>query len=98
MPFRLTITPEAKSQVQASVHDASMAGLQKQVKKAVGLSSQSPRHPGLNSHPLTDSEKALGVKVWTSYVQNNTPHAHRILWSYGKKRDEIVVLAVIPHY
>jgi hypothetical protein len=98
MPFQLTITPEAKAQIQSIMDDAAKSGLQKQLKKAFGYLSANPKHPGLNSHPLSGAEKALGVKVWTSYVQNRTPQAHRILWTYGKKKDEIVILAVIPHY
>ncbi len=98
MSFRLTITPEAKNQVWEIMNDTSKAGLQKQLRKAFGFLSQNPKHPGLHSHPLQGSEKALGAKVWTSYVQNNTPQAHRILWSYGKQKDEIVIVAVIPHY
>lgn len=98
MPFSLTLTPEAKEQIRAIMDDPSRSGLQKQLRKAFGFLSQNPKHPGLNSHPLVGSEKSLGVKVWTSYVQNRTPQAHRVLWTYGTKKDEIVILAVIPHY
>ena len=98
MPFRLTITPEAKLQIQAIMEDAAQSGLHKQLRKAFGFLSTNPKHPGLNSHPLVGSETTLGIKVWTSYVQNRTPQAHRILWAYGKKKDEIVILSVIPHY
>ena len=98
MPFRLTITPEAKLQIQTIMDDAAKPGLQKQLRKAFGFLSANPKHPGLNSHPVIASEKTLGVKVWTSYVQNRTPQAHRILWTYGTKKDEIVILSVIPHY
>ena len=98
MPFSLTVTPEAKEQIRTIMEDSSKAGLQKQLKKAFGFLSQNPKHPGLNSHPLAGSEKSLGIKVWTSYVQNRTPQAYRILWSYGTNKDEIVILSVIPHY
>lgn len=98
MLLKLTITLEAKAQIQAIMDNSAKTGLQKQLKKAFGFLSANPKHPGLNSHPLAGAEKALGVKVWTSYVQNRTPQAHRILWTYGKKKDEIVVLYVIPHY
>ena len=98
MAFKLTITTEAKAQIQAIMGDAAKAGLQKQMKKAFGFLSTNPKHSGLNSHPLTGSEKTLGIKVWTSYVQNRTPQAHRILWTYGARKDEIVILSVNPHY
>jgi hypothetical protein len=52
----------------------------------------------LNSHPMDTFEKVYKLKVFSSYVQNNTPQAHRILWAYGPKPKQLTVLAVIPHY
>lgn len=96
--FTLAMTPEAEKQIETIMNDRSRYGLQKQIKKAFGFLSENPRHPSLHSHLLENSEKIYGVKVWTSYVQNNTPQAHRILWTYGQKQSEIIILNVIPHY
>lgn len=98
MSFTLHITPEAKTQLTSIMEDESRIGLQKQLKKALKMLSLDPRYPALNSHPLQDSEAILGVKVWTSYVQNKTPAAHRILWAYGKTKNEIIILQIVPHY
>jgi hypothetical protein len=98
MKFKLQMTLEAKSQLQSIMGNKSRLGLQKQIKKCLGLLSQNPRHPGLNSHPLIGSEESTGIKIWTSYVQNKTPSAHRILWTYSKSKSEIIILQIIPHY
>ena len=98
MSFNLELTLESEKQIKSIMNDPSKKGLQKQIKKALGYLKQNPRHPSLQSHILTNSEKSMGIKIWTSYVQNKTPQAHRILWTYGKTKNSIVILAVIPHY
>lgn len=98
MAYELRMTETAEEQLEGIFSDNSKKGLQKQVKKALKNLSENPKHPSLRSHPLKGAEKIFdGLKVWTSYVQNNTPSAHRILWAY--ENDKIIVLLqVIPHY
>ena len=97
-PFDLVWTPEAKEDAENIKKDPAKAGLQRQLKKALTHLSQNPNHPGLRSHPLQGSEKDFGVKLFTSYVQNNTPQAYRILWMYGPNSKQIRIVAIIPHY
>ncbi len=97
-PFELTWTPQAKVDAEKIKSDPAKAGLRKQLKKALTHLSQNPNHPGLRSHPLQGSEKDFGVKLFNSYVQNNTPQAHRILWIYGPDPKQIRIVAIIPHY
>ena len=92
------MTSEAKKQLEDIMSASSKKGLRKQLKKALRLLSENPKHPGLNSHSLQGAEESLGLKVWASYVQNKTPKAHRILWTYSKLGKEIIILQVIPHY
>lgn len=92
------MTAEAKVQLVSIMNDPSKLGLQKQIRKALGYLSLNPKHPSLNSHPLVGSEEATGLKIWTSYAQNKTPSAHRILWTYSKTKKEIIILQIIPHY
>ncbi len=80
------------------MEDPSKEGLQKQIKKALGYLSKNPMHPSLSSHPMAKFEEIYKVKVFSSYVQNNTPQAYRLLWSYGPRQKQITVLAAIPHY
>ena len=97
-PFELRMTSEAEIQIAGIIGDSSRPGLQKQLKKSLGNISRNPQHPALSSHPMDAFEKIYNVKVFSSYVQNNTPQAHRILWAYGPKARQITILAVIPHY
>lgn len=95
MSFELKITLEAKAQITKIMEDPSKKGLHKQLKKAFKNLKTDPKYPSLKSHPFGEIED---VKVWTSYVQNNTPQAYRILWHYGNEKLTIVLLSVIPHY
>jgi len=92
------MTVEAEAQIEAIMSDRSNVGLQKQLKKALKFLMSDPMHPGLNSHVMETFEEVYGVKVFSSYVQNRTPQAHRILWTYGPSQKQLTILAVIPHY
>jgi len=96
--FELILTDEAKAQIRAIEADRARQGLVKQLKKALMHLSTNPNHPGLNSHPIAQFDKIFRGKVFSSYVQNNTPQAYRILWLYGPKPKQINVVAVIPYY
>ena len=57
--------------------------------KAMVLLANNPRHPGLQSHEIEVLTSRYGTKVWCSYLQNNTPAAGRIFWSYGPDKGDI---------
>jgi hypothetical protein len=65
--------------------------------KALEYLSQNPKHPGLQTHEIDDLSRKFGVKVWQSYLENNTPGAGRIFWAYGPDRQQITILAVERH-
>ena len=88
-PFELVLSTDAKNQTQA---------ITSRLKKTFGFLTVNPNHPGLQSHPITQFDKIFGGKVFSSYVQNNTSQAYRILWIYGPKPKQITVVAIIPHY
>lgn len=69
----------------------------KQLVKAFGFLSQNPRHPGLSSHEISDLTKRYGMKVWESYLENNTPSAGRIFWVYGPDQKDITIIGIEPH-
>lgn len=71
--------------------------LYKQVGKAMYLLSQNPRYPGLQSHEITSLTARYGMKVWESYLENNTPAAGRIFWAYGPEQGDITVIGLEPH-
>lgn len=38
-----------------------------------------------------------GIKVWESYLENNTPGAGRIFWVYGPDKGDITIIGLEPH-
>jgi hypothetical protein len=83
---------------------AVMDGLQRtdgrkfrKIRKTLGLLSQDPRHPGLNSHKRQAEKGPGGEDVWESYVENNTPSAWRVFWYYGPAPGTVTVFAITPH-
>ena len=43
--------------------------------KVLRFLSADPRHNSLQSHEISELSKRYGVKVWQSYLENNTPAA-----------------------
>ena len=69
----------------------------KKLLKAFKLLANDPKYPGLNSHDIDDLSVRYGKKVWESYLENNTPAAGRIFWSYRPSRSEITIIAIEQH-
>src|SRR2546427_7869 len=38
-----------------------------------------------------------GLKIFQSYLENNTPGAGRLFWAYGPEKGDITILAIEPH-
>ncbi|MBQ0017881.1 MAG: hypothetical protein KBS63_01540 [Clostridiales bacterium] len=71
--------------------------LYKKIGKALVLLANDPRYPGLNSHEITTLSRRYGQKVWESYLENRTPAAGRLFWTYGPGQGEITIVAIEPH-
>ena len=71
--------------------------LYKQLGKAMALLQNDPRHPGLNSHEISSLTARYGMKVFESYLENNTPKAGRIFWVYDPKKKDITIIGLEPH-
>jgi hypothetical protein len=97
-PFELVLSTDAMNQSKSIMSSPEKEGLKKQLKKAYRFLSENPNHPGLKSHPIPQFDNLFGGKVFSSYVQNNTPQAYRILWVYGPKNKQITIVSVTPHY
>ena len=69
----------------------------KKLVKTLRFLSQNPRHPGLESHEINDLTRKHGLKIFQSYLENNTPSAGRLFWAYGPEKGDITVLAIEPH-
>ena len=71
--------------------------LYKRMGKAMALLSDNPRRPGLNSHEISSLTARYGMKVFESYLENNTPKAGRIFWVYGPDKKGITIIGLEPH-
>ena len=69
----------------------------KKLVKALGFLSSNPKHNSLASHEITELSRKYGIKIFQSYLENNTPGAGRIFWAYGPEQGDITVLAIEPH-
>ncbi len=69
----------------------------KKLVKALAFLGQNPRHPGLASHEIDDLTRKYGMKIFQSYLENNTPAAGRLFWAYGPDKGDITVLAIELH-
>ena len=83
--------------VSAGTASKDESRLYKRLGKAMALLSINPRHPGLQTYDIDALTRRYGIKVWQSYLENNTPGAGRIFWAYGPGREEITVIGVEPH-
>lgn len=69
----------------------------KKLVKALGYLQENPRHNSLASHEIDDLTRIHGLKIFQSYLENNTPAAGRLFWAYGPDKGDITVLAIEPH-
>ena len=49
--------------------------------KALGYLAADPRHNSLSSHKISDLSRKHGLKIFQSYVENNTPGVGRVFWT-----------------
>lgn len=88
---------DLKTKVKSGAAGKKEIKLYRQMGKAMALLSDNPRHPGLHSHEITALTARYGMKVWESYLENNTPEAGRIFWVYGLDRGDITIIGLEPH-
>jgi len=69
----------------------------KKLTKALDYLRHDPKHRGLGSHEIRPLSKCYGFRIWQSNLENNTPAAGRLYWTYGPARMEITVLGIEPH-
>jgi hypothetical protein len=69
----------------------------KKVLKTLAFMEVNPRHPGLKTHKYDSFSGLNGEEVFEAYVENNTPGAFRVFWSYGPGQGVITILAITPH-
>lgn len=65
--------------------------------KAFRYLAINPKAPSLNTHQIKELSKKYDLKIWQSYLENNTPSAGRLFWTYGPDKNDITILAIEPH-
>lgn len=110
MPFKVVPgIPGMKAEIERLKAGLEGGGLDKNDRKfakklfkAIANLASNPFHPGLHSHeiePLTQrfSSANRSVKVFQSYLENQTPSAGRLFWVYGPERQMITLVGLEPH-
>jgi mRNA-degrading endonuclease RelE of RelBE toxin-antitoxin system len=93
--FTLKLTREAEEQLaQLDRSDRKKA---REVRKTLGYLETNPRHPGLRTHKYDTLSRTAGFEVFEAYVENQTPGAYRVFFSYGPGENQITVLAITSH-
>ena len=88
---------DLKQKVRSGTATRSEQQLFSKMGKAMRLIANDPRHPGLNTHEITELSARYEFRVWQSYIENRTPAAGRLYWAYGPGQDDITIMGVEPH-
>ena len=105
MPFRIRMgLPEMEvlwldfsSRSSQGNLDKEEQKLFKNLVKALGHLAENPKHNSLASHEIEDLSRKHGIRIFQSYLENHTPSAGRLFWTYGPDKADITVLAIEPH-
>lgn len=97
IPEMKTLWDQLSEKVKRGGANAKEEKLYRQIGKAMYLLSQDPRYPGLKSHEISALTARYGMKVWESYLENNTPTAGRLFWVYGPEKGDITIIGLEPH-
>lgn len=96
-PFKLFFTNEADRQLSELKKSQSLKKQYKAVIKALKFLAVNPRHPRLNTHEFTTLHGPNNEKVFEAYAEQATPGAYRIFWYYDPTKDQMTIIAIIPH-
>lgn len=97
MPFELNMSDEAERGLAELEGNPANAARLRKVINTLARIEQNPRHPGLNTHQYMGRKGPHGETVWQAYVENRTPGAWRIWFSYGPGREVISIITIGPH-
>ena len=95
--YKLIATQTAERHLIELEQDPSKKSIFKAVCKTLALMENNLRHPSLNTHEFTSLNGPDGEKVFEAYAQQKTPCAYRIFWYYGPAKNELTVIAIVPH-
>lgn len=88
-------------QKKGKTKSSKQEGLFKQVRKAIALLAENPKHPGLKTHeysgPGLEHPYEPAERLFEAYAQNSTPGAYRVFWCYGPEKGQVTIVAITPH-
>ena len=97
VPEMETLWNDLKEKNQNGTANKDELRLYKRLGKTLAQIANNPRYPGLHTHDIDALTARYGIKVWQSYLENNTPGAGRVFWVYGPGTGEITVIGLEPH-
>ena len=97
IPEMKALWDDLRTKTRQGTADRDEIRLYKLLGKAMSLISSDPRYPGLRTHEIAPLTARYGMKVWQSYLENNTPKAGRIYWVYGPGKGDITIIGIEPH-
>ncbi len=97
MKFQLRFTDEAKSNLKELEKDRSKKAILKEVRKTLGLMETNLRHPGLKTHKYQSINGPHGEEIFEAYAQNQTSKPYRVFWYYGPEKNQLSIVAIVPH-
>jgi len=95
--FELVFTDEARDNLKKLEDDSSKKAILKAVRKTLGLMETNLRHPGLKTHKYQSIKGPQGEEVFEAYAQNQTSGAYRVFRHYGPEKNQISIVAIVPH-
>jgi hypothetical protein len=97
LTFELLFTKEAEYQLTELENNPSQKTTLKAVQKTLGFMEINLKHPSLQTHEFQSLEGPRKEKVFESYTQNRTSGAYRIFWYYGPSKEQLTIMAIVPH-
>lgn len=73
------------------------AELYKKQGSALKKLASDPMYPSLHTHEITPLSKRYGMKVWQSYLENQTSGARRMFWVYVPNQKDLTIIGLEPH-
>lgn len=97
IPEMENIWNELNNKVSSGSANKNEVKLYNKLIKTFKFLKENPKHPSLHSHEISQLTSRYGIKVYESYLENNTPQAERIFWVYGPMKNSITIIGLEPH-
>ena len=97
MTFELVFTDEARDNLKKLEDDSSKKAILKAVRKTLGLMETNLRHPGLKTHKYQSIKGPQGEEVFEDDEKNKRSGAYRVFRHYGPEKNQISIVAIVPH-